>query len=391
MNVQMKTLLSGAMIFCGLFAAVNSAFAQTWIQQTNAPSLDWLSVASSADGHLLIAGGYSALYTSTNAGAAWTSNSVPVHDWACVASSADGNKLAAGVGFLDTGLIYLSTNTGTTWTTSGAPSKAWSSLSMSADGTKLIAAVNGGPVYVSSDSGTTWTSNSVSINHPFRVASSADGTKLAVASSSGGAVFTSTNSGVFWTSNSTGAPILDGPCLASSADGSILIVGAGGNGGLIYKSTNSGMSWTSNSIHKVWASVAAAADGRQIISGCYPAIYTSTDSGATWISNNAPNLSWSAVATSADGNKLVAAAFPGGIYTCQTTPSPLINLTLTNGNSMFSWIVPSTNFVLQQNLDLTTTNWVTLTNEPTLNLTNLNDEVVLPQTNSSGLFRLMAQ
>lgn len=37
------------------------------------------------------------IYTSTNWGNAWVSNSVPTNDWSAVASSADGGKLAAAV------------------------------------------------------------------------------------------------------------------------------------------------------------------------------------------------------------------------------------------------------------------------------------------------------
>jgi hypothetical protein len=46
------------------------------------------------------------------------------------------------------------------------------------------------------------------------------------------------------------------------------------------------------------------------------------------------------------------------------------------------------NFVLQQNLDLTTTNWTDVTNTSTLNLTNLQDEVILLPTNGNGFYRL---
>ena len=56
-----------------------------------------------------------------------------------------------------------------------------------------------------------------------------------------------------------------------------------------------------------------------------------------------------------------------------------------------AWTVPSTNFVLQQNSDLATANWVTLTNTPVLNFSNLQDEIVLSPTNGSGFFRLMTQ
>jgi hypothetical protein len=63
----------------------------------------------------------------------------------------------------------------------------------------------------------------------------------------------------------------------------------------------------------------------------------------------------------------------------------------TNGNLAFSWTVPSTNFVLQQNSDLNTTSWTTVTNLPVLNLTNLQEEVGVSPANGSSFFRLIAQ
>jgi hypothetical protein len=62
-----------------------------------------------------------------------------------------------------------------------------------------------------------------------------------------------------------------------------------------------------------------------------------------------------------------------------------------SNKTMLSWIVPSTNFVLQQNVDLGTTNWVTLTNVPVLNPTNLQEEVSFSPSNSAGFFRLGTQ
>ena len=81
----------------------------------------------------------------------------------------------------------------------------------------------------------------------------------------------------------------------------------------------------------------------------------------------------------------------GGIWISQTTPAPQVNLMPTNGNLALSWIIPSTNFVLQQNLDLTTSNWVNVTSPPSLNLTNLEEEITLPMTNASGFFRLATE
>jgi hypothetical protein len=94
-------------------------------------------------------------------------------------------------------------------------------------------------------------------------------------------------------------------------------------------------------------------------------------------------------ASSADGNKLVAAAIKAsGIWTGQSTPSPQMNLNPAGNNLVLSWIVPSMNFVLQQNSDLTTTNWTVVTNAPVLNLTNLQNQVILSPSGSNAFYRL---
>jgi hypothetical protein len=76
----------------------------------------------------------------------------------------------------------------------------------------------------------------------------------------------------------------------------------------------------------------------------------------------------------------------GGIYTLQTTPAPQLNLAPSGSNLNVSWIIPSTNFVLQQTADLVS--WADLTNAPTLNFTNLQNEIILSPTGSSGFYRL---
>jgi hypothetical protein len=193
--------------------------------------------------------------------------------------------------------------------------------------------------------------------------------------------------------------------IASSADGSKLIVGfiaVKANGlspGPIFISTNSGNTWTqSEAPSNYWTSVASSADGSVLAAtanadGYFSSgpIFTSTDFGTTWTSNNVVGQQWTCIAMSADGNKMVAAAgvYPSGqIYASCSIPTPQLNLIPANSNLTVSWIIPSTNFVLQQNLDLTTTNWTDVTNPPMLNLTNLQDEVILSPTNSSGFYRL---
>jgi len=152
-----------------------------------------------------------------------------------------------------------------------------------------------------------------------------------------------------------------------------------------------------------WTSIASSADGSKLVAMAYEdysghagPVYLSTDSGTTWMLNTSSN-NWGFVASSADGSKLVAVLgagvsggfetiLPGGIYIFYSTPVPQLNLAPSGGNLTVSWIVPSTNFVLQQSLDLST--WMDTTNTPALNLTNLQNEVVLSPTNSSGFYRL---
>jgi len=120
-------------------------------------------------------------------------------------------------------------------------------------------------------------------------------------------------------------------------------------------------------------------------------IYISTNSGTTWFNSGAAGANWNSLAVSADGNQFVAVAEGGNAYVWRTTPVVELNLSAASNGFDLSWLVPSTGFVLQENSDMTTTNWVTVTNPATLNLTNLNNEVLLSPSNSSGFFRLIAQ
>jgi hypothetical protein len=237
------------------------------------------------------------------------------------------------------------------------------------------------------------------------VASSADGSKLAIAADPG-TIYISTNSGTTWRIM-VGAPGTNWEAIVSSADGTKLAAIA--RSGLVYTSPDSGVTWTSNSLPIAqWTSIASSADGRTLVAAACSSdiyylngngsIYISTNSGTTW-TLNATGHGWGFVASSADGSKLVAligdgvvqgllSTHYGGIYTSQTTLSPRLNLTPATTNLTLAWTVPSTNFVMQQNLDLTTTNWIDVTNPPVLNLTNLQNEVTLPMSSGSGFYRL---
>ena len=407
MKKQLLLLLVTA--FGNLFTAVNPLSAQTWTR-TSAPTVPFnISIASSADGTILaavevdVSGGL----VSTNSGATWTSNSLPnqnqIPEILSVACSADGSKVVAEDFWMG---IYVSTNTGTTWIQTGAlGTTPVASLASSADGTKMVAAVVQnesfvGPIYASTNSGITWTLTGAPTNYWISVASSADGSKLVAATrppgERTGLIYTSTNSGMTWVT--TSAPGNPWTCVASSADGARLIAASGPDTSSdfippIYTSTDSGATWITNNMPgEEWQGVASSADGNRLVAVAQGGIiYTSTNCGATWILNSFPDPSailWS-VASSADGGKLAAGAVNGGgIYTCQTTLSPLLNIAPSSSNLTFSWIVPSTNFVVQQNSDLCTANWTDVTNTPTLNLTNLQNQVSLPSPAGNAFYRL---
>ena len=314
----------------------------------NAPSNTWSGVASSADGVRLVAVaefkksvwngtnldyldyvGDGMVYASSDAGATWTRTTAPTNNWTSVASSADGTKLVAGASWTDgDGLIYTSPDGGASWSPTRAPSSQWKSVASSANGAKLVA-TDGYRIHLSTNSGATWTATSAPEQAWSGVATSADGTRLVAvaeyeASGAEGLIYTSSDSGATWTP--TGAPAAHWRCVACSADGYRAV--AGGIFSLV-SLPYSGPWRLADAPRIVWGSVASSADGRKLVAAALPnwrvgwqdPLYTSSDSGATWTPANVPTNWWSFVASSADGTKLVAASLgdaagnPGRIYT----------------------------------------------------------------------------
>jgi photosystem II stability/assembly factor-like uncharacterized protein len=318
--------------------------------------------------------------------------------------SADGSQLAA----ITSNLVFISTDIGATWASNVVSNNAGSSLmdsiASSANGNTLVVGFISGPIDISTNSGTTWTAcwwgtNSLGISHSpppgYRswtsLGSSADGTKLFATDGvlTGGRLCASTNSGSTWTDININ-DITEAPSVAISANGNTLAFVAyylEGNG-TVFTSTNFGMTWASFNTPSSFArDVAVSADGTRLAAVFNDGgIYTSTNSGSTWTSNKVAGVSWYSVASSADGNILIAAEQHGGIWTCRTTPSPQLSVAPSSVSLTLAWTVPSTNFVMQQSSDLQ--NWADITNQPVLNLTNLQDEVILPPPGSNVFYRL---
>ena len=397
------TLWEAAALGC-FFLLTEPAFAQIWTV-TTAPVANWVSVASSADGNRLAAlvQGGEAVYISTNAGADWTLSS-PSNGGvlgSSLACSADGSLLfLAG-----TTQIYRSTNSGANWNPTLSPSANWTSIACSADGTRVAGALamrRGSPagILTSSDAGETWGSTTATIETWLAIASSADGGRLVAADATASAIYTSTDAGNTW--NQHTPPPQAFSSVASSADGTKLVVASGASGlanGPVFVSTNSGLNWAQTLAPVTnWVAVGSSADGSTLIaagggSSSLGYVFLSTDSGATWNQTNALLAHWTSVAVSADGSKLVAAEYGGHIHTLQLSPfalSPSLSIKASAANVVVSWLVPSLSFVLQQNSDLTTSNWTDVTAAPVLNTSNLHDEVTVPNGGGNTFYRLVS-
>jgi hypothetical protein len=370
------------------------------------------SVASSADGSRLVAAEeFGPVCTSTDSGATWTATPAETGGFTAVASSADGAKLLAALSGYQ---LQVSSDSGASWT-AGGPINFRSSVASSVDGTKLVAASQAGGggavgppgIYLSADSGRTWALTSAPGSmFWYSLASSADGTKLVAAAQAGdvagsGRIHLSAGSGMTWTQAS--APSNNWVSVASSASGSNLVAVASsdqGGDGLIYTSGDAGVSWGPASVPaNNWLSVAASGDGTRLVAigaGVAEVAYISTNSGATWASVEPPaGAAWSAIACSADGNTVIAVGGPIGILhwplPAPPPPSPRLSICSTGAHPVVSWLLPSTSFVLQQNSDLTSPTWVDLTNQPTLNFSNLHNQVTLPVPTGNAFFRLKGQ
>lgn len=109
----------------------------------------------------------------------------------------------------------------------------------------------------------------------------------------------------------------DWRAIASSQDGTILVLGA--YGGFLYSSSDSGNTWTQriDSVSRSWRAAASSSDGSKMVAVVWAGnIYTSSNYGETWTEHEIVSSGhWISVASSSDGSKLAAAETSGYVYT----------------------------------------------------------------------------
>jgi len=376
----MKTKYLDVILVVAFLTTVASAFSYTWTQSSSG----WGTLSLSADGRIVCACPSTAgkIQISSDWGQTWViaTNAPPGGSLnGGVALSANGSQIVACL-YSNVHLVYLSTNYGANWDQTDLPAISpyfsYYRVACSADGTKLVAGAPAGPIYFSTNRGINWTTSSVPHTNWVSFASSGDGTRF-VGAANGGRVYFSTNFGADWATNNLPAQSWTSVCI--SADGQSI----GASGTNTYISRNAGTTWATNNFS---GQIACSADGSTWMIAASQ-VYTSNDGGLTWATNLASGNYNGAI--SADGCEImVANGFGGGIMTGRVVQHPQLATQTANGSAAISWLLPSTNFVLQQTADLSNPAWTPVATSPTLNFTNLNQQVFVPTNGSNAFFRL---
>jgi len=386
----MKTKSLDIILTLALVFTVVSGFAYTWQQTTTHSSAG--ASAMSADGRIIcIINSTSHPFISTNSGGTWAfaTNSPP---WGlptpnCVAVSATGAKIFAALSTnaSQSTWMFVSSDQGLSWQKTAFPNSNFSTsyqVACSADGTNVVTSLENGPIFYSTNAGVDCYTSSIP-DAGYLLACSADGRRMFAVGGASPGLYSSSNFGVNWTSQNISLPGFGSLC--TSSDGNW--IGLTGLNRLTIISSDGGATWRTNAI--AGQTIDCSANGTNwIIAGNQ--IYTSVDAGVTWVTNFS-SAQWLGGLVSADGAELAAVGSGQGIWIGRVVPSPQLNIQSQTPNVTISWLIPSTNFVLQQTADLSNPTWTPVSTTPTLNFTNLQQQVTAPAAGSNSFFRLSAQ
>ena len=153
----------------------------------------------------------------------------------------------------------------------------------------------------------------------------------------------------------------------SSADLTKLVLSV--DNGPIYVSTNSGITWNVNNKPGKYA---FALDETPDGTGMFAEILIKTNSTI----NVLPQI-WYATTSAQNGSQLIVS---------EGESAPVLSINYSGGNATVTWAACFTGFFLQQNADLTTTNWTDVTIIPTI--TNGLNQVVISPALGNQFYRL---
>jgi photosystem II stability/assembly factor-like uncharacterized protein len=236
---------------------------------------------------------------------------VPTQTWRSITSSSTGQYLA-GVG--TSGKISVSTNFGAAWNTNNnSISSSWIAITSSGSGQFLVA-ITQTAKYRSTDFGASWaaTSSIDPSRNMTHVASSIDGSKLIISCSSGG-IWRSTDYGNTWqvTDASAGANWYSVAAPNNGTDFYAL-----GNSGVWRSMASNANNWIQTSINSSRAAMAVSKNGAKIVLANGNRTFNiSTDSGVNWITKTFSPVEYAGfLAISGDGSKFFATGYGGQIY-----------------------------------------------------------------------------
>lgn len=258
---SVATSADGSIIIAGTVEHVylSKDSGKTFVIQTNVIGQ---KVACSADGEVLVATFNSdkTVWVSTDSGTIWNLNSTVLAGsfTTYVAVSPDGQYVVVTI---ENGSVYISNDHGTTFTTIDVGTKKYTGIAISEIASTIIITMNNDYLYISKDQGATFIQNTTVPETGLKSPSvSADGIKMLFAENSN--IYKSIDSGITW-DIVTSLPNNNYNVTSMSSTGEFMAVGVLSSH--IYTSTDAGTTWTERSITGIWSAISVAGSGSSII------------------------------------------------------------------------------------------------------------------------------
>ena len=336
---------------------------------------NWKSVATSADGKYITAGGINSpagIYVSSNYGATWSNpNTATIttlgHIEVCMSTNGQYQYAMFNGSSATNYNIYMSSNYGATWSPTTLSSTNFCGICCDSSGQNIFATINVNGVtstlagiYKSTNYGSSWSQVYTSASYWFGICCDAYGQIIyAVVTTS--TVYKSINGGTSWASV-TGSPSTSWYVPKCDKTGRYLYIGIGyvSPFGTTYKYDNTLNTWTTTTAPTGTSLINVCCDytGQYVASAQDNSgglISISSDYGSTWSTISGYKNWWGGISCDASGKNFYAGTHSTG--SIGTTGSPIYKIAFLadgrpgvptgvtavagNGQSTVSWTVPA--------------------------------------------------